>query len=283
MKNLFSISDLSIKEVMDIINDAILFKKNLLDIKLNNKIVCNIFIEPSTRTHYSFNIAEEKLNMKVINFKPEGSSLNKGESFYDTIKTFEAFNPDLLVIRHSEDNYYNNLNINIPIINAGDGKMNHPTQTLLDLMTIYEEFKTFKNLNVCLVGDINHSRVANSNIEIMKRLNMNCFICCPDEFMDDKYQRISFNDCLKNMDIIMMLRVQNERHNVRINNYFLEYGLTMEKVKLMKEKSIIMHPAPVNRKVEIDDDVIYCDKSRIFKQMQNGVFIRESVIKRSLL
>lgn len=285
MKNLLSLKDLSNEEIMDLIYETKKFKEGST-YSLKGKIIANLFFEPSTRTQYSFNFAEKFLDMKIINFNPQLSSLNKGESFYDTVKTIESFGVDALVIRHTQNNYFDELkSLKCPIINAGDGTQNHPSQSLLDLYTIYEEFGHFEGLKIALVGDIMHSRVAHGNIEVMERLGMKCYTSGPIEYKDDNYEYIDFNSCIEEMDIIMLLRVQNERHeklNMTNDQYLKKYGMTMDKVAKMKEKSIIMHPAPFNRGVEIADDVVECSKSRIFKQMENGVHMRKSIIKRSL-
>lgn len=286
MKNLFRLQDLTNEEIMQLIYDAKDFKEGKSNFNLNGKIIANLFFENSTRTQYSFNVAEEKLGMKVITFNAQSSSLNKGETFYDTIKVFESFLIDGLVIRHSQDEYYKELTgLNIPIINAGDGKKDHPSQCLLDLYTIYEEFGYFEGLKVCIIGDIKHSRVAHSNIEVMTRLGMKCYTSGPLEYKEDIYEYIDFEECLSQMDIIMLLRVQNERHSSKMtlsnDEYFAQYGLTKKRVEKMKDHAIIMHPAPFNRGVEIASDVVECDKSRIFKQMTNGVFCRQAILKRS--
>ncbi len=287
MKNLFSLRELSNEEIKRILDDAMAFE-NGLQYDLSNKMIANLFFEPSTRTQYSFQVAQAKLKMKSINFNPVGSSLTKGESFYDTVKTFASFGIDALVIRHVQNRYYDELkNLNIPIINAGDGTGDHPTQTLLDLYTIYKEFKHFTNLNILIVGDILHSRVAHGGLDIMRRLGMNCYIASPNEYKDETlgYQYVNLNDSIKDMDVIMLLRVQNERHHEKskITNeeYNRLYGLNIEKVALMKKQAIIMHPAPFNRGVEITDEVVECEKSRIFAQMTNGVFVRQSILKRT--
>jgi aspartate carbamoyltransferase catalytic subunit len=176
-------------------------------------------------------------------------------------------------------------NIKTPLINAGDGTLDHPTQTLLDLLTIYQEFEKFKNLTVLIVGDILHSRVAHSNIKAMKRCGMKVLISAPKEFQDKQYQYIDFETGLKQADVVNMLRIQNERLDTKmslsINTYVKQYGLNLKRVNMMKPKAIIIHPAPVNRNIEISDDVVECDKSRIFKQIQNGVFVRMAVLERA--
>lgn len=285
MKSLYKVSDLEENEIMNIINEAINFK-NGYEYTLSKKIIANLFFEPSTRTQYSFNFAEKFLDMKIINFNPHLSSLSKGETLYDTIKIFEAFGVDAVVIRHPDNRYYEQLkNLKCPIINAGDGTENHPTQTLLDLLTIYEEFNKFKDLKIAIVGDIKHSRVAHGNIEVMERLGMKCYISGPKVFSEEQYNYIDFDKCIAEMDIIMLLRVQKERHKdlkeISNEEYHKKYGIDMKRVNLMKKNAIIMHPAPFNRGVEIADDVVECAKSRIFKQMENGVHIRKSIIKRS--
>ena len=282
MRNFLTLDDLSEKEILNLVKDALLFKKNEIECDLKGKIIANMFFESSTRTQYSFNTAEEKLGMKVITFNPATSSLNKGESFYDTVKTFESFGIDGMVIRHTNNEYYKELkNIKSVLINAGDGTGNHPSQSLLDLVTIYEQFNKFDNLNIAIVGDILHSRVAHGNLKVMERLGMNTYISGPKEFMDNSSKFIPFKDAISEMDIIMLLRIQRERNAVKSmsdSEYLENYGLTMDKVNAMKKDAIIMHPAPFNRNVEIADDVVECPKSKIFTQMNNGVYARCSIL-----
>lgn len=286
MKNLFTLKELSVLDITKIIEDALDFKNGKTSNKLVGKKVVNLFFEPSTRTHYSFISAEQNLGMIDTNFNQETSSVKKGESLYDTVKTFEAIGFDAAVIRHPQNNYFTQLeNIRMPILNGGDGTGNHPTQSLLDLMTIKEEFGKFQGLKCAIIGDIRHSRVAHTNIEVMQRLGMEVYISGPKEFDDGTGEHIDFEKALTEMDIMMLLRVQYERHGYEIQlskeEYLRDYGLTMEKVNKMKDKAIIMHPAPFNRKTEIDDDVVECSKSRIFKQMTNGVYIRMAVLERA--
>ena len=282
MRNFLTLDDLSEKEILKLVKDALLFKKNEIECDLKGKIIANMFFENSTRTQYSFNTAEEKLGMKVITFNPATSSLNKGESFYDTVKTFESFGIDGMVIRHTNNEYYKELkNIKSVLINAGDGTGNHPSQSLLDLVTIYEQFNKFENLNIAIVGDILHSRVAHGNLKVMERLGMNTYISGPKEFMDNSSKFIPFKDAISEMDIIMLLRIQRERNAVKSmsdSEYLENYGLTMDKVNAMKKDAIIMHRAPFNRNVEIADDVVECPKSKIFTQMNNGVYARCSIL-----
>lgn len=288
MKNLLNLKSLSTEEIMNLLHEAEKCRSGEYLESMKGKIVANLFFEPSTRTQYSFNTAEEKLGCKVLNFNAALSSMQKGESFYDTVKTFDSFGIDAVVIRSSENEYYKELigKISVPILNAGDGTKDHPTQSLLDLLTIYQEFHHFEGLKLAVVGDIRHSRVAHTNIEVMSRLGMDVFCSGPEEFKDEQYRYIEFEKAVEEMDIIMLLRVQHERHEKAMQmsreEYHRQYGLTMERVNRMKKGAIIMHPAPFNRNVEIADEVVECEKSRIFKQIENGVYVRMAALRRSI-
>ena len=282
MKGLLTLNNLSNDQIHDIITYSIRLKEGFV-VSYPGKKFATLFFENSTRTHYSFVTAMMNLGINVIDVNVGGSSVNKGESLYDTIKTFEALGLDGVVVRHSEDEYFKKLEgISMPIFNGGDGKTNHPTQSLLDLMTIYEEYGKFEGLKCCIVGDIAHSRVAHTNIKVMEKLGMEVYISGPEEFNDNSAPFLPLDEAIKTCDVIMLLRVQFERHSGSMSmtndEYHEKYGLTMKRVNNMKENAIIMHPAPVNRGVEIADDVVECEKARIFKQMTNGVYIRMAVI-----
>ena len=282
VKGLLTLKDLSTEKIVDIIEYSLKLKKGARVSYLGKKFV-TLFFENSTRTHYSFIMALKNLGIDVIDCNVSVSSVQKGESLYDTVKTFESIGADGVVIRHSKDEYFKELEgINIPVFNGGDGKSNHPTQSLLDLMTIYEEFGSFKGLKCCIVGDISHSRVAHTNIEVMERLGMEVYISGPEEYNDGSARYLDFDEACKTCDVIMLLRVQFERHSedmsITKEEYHARYGLTMERVNNMKENAIITHPAPFNRGIEIADEVVECHKSRIYKQMTNGVYTRMAVI-----
>ncbi len=286
MKGLLTLKRLSTVKILEIL-DYSLKLKNGYSVTYPNKKVATLFYENSTRTHYSFQCALMNLGINVISCNVGQSSVQKGETLYDTVKTFESLGVDGVIIRSSVDEYFNELeNINIPIFNGGDGSSNHPTQSLLDLMTIYEEFGHFEGLKCCIIGDIVHSRVAHTNIEVMERLGMEVYISGPEEFNDNSAPYIPLEQAIKEMDVIMLLRVQFERHQgkmkMSVQDYNHLYGITLDKVNEMKDTTIIMHPAPVNRGVEIASDVVECEKSRIFKQMQNGVFVRMAVISMAM-
>ena len=286
--SLLRIRDLSKEEIFDILQDAMAFSCSQSDWQFPNKVlIANLFFEPSTRTHYSFASAQHQLGACVENFTAQGSSVEKGESLYDTVKTFESIGFDAVVIRHKKDEYFKELeNINIPILNAGDGCGNHPTQCLLDLLTIYQEFNTFEGIKVAVIGDIKHSRVANSIKEAMDMLGGEVVFSGPAEWCEHDENYRDIDEAVAWADVVMMLRIQHERHadtmKMSKEEYLVKYGLTKERAARMKPHAIIMHPAPVNRGVEIDSDLVEAGNSRIFKQMSNGVLVRKAVIKRAM-
>lgn len=286
MSSLLNLADLSVEEINRIIERAVEFSNGESSGVAENKVIASLFFEPSTRTQQSFSMAALRLGARILTFNAEVSSMQKGESFYDTVKTFEMIGADALIIRHKENRYYDQLSgIHVPVLSGGDGTGSHPTQSLLDLMTIKQEFGCFEGLKICIVGDVVHSRVAHTNMEVMQRLGMEVFTSGPEEFKEEGCHYIDFAEAVKEMDVMMLLRIQHERLNESMQMSKEEYnklfGLSMERVALMKRNAIIMHPAPFNRGVELDDDVVECNKSRIFKQIQNGVFIRMAVIERA--
>lgn len=290
MKSLFMLKDLSIAEISAILDTAQGFCDGEKSDCGKGKIVANLFFEPSTRTHYSFETAELRLGFNTIDFLPEASSMKKGETFYDTVKTIESLGVDAMVIRHVENEYYKQIEgIKPPILNAGDGTGNHPTQSLLDLLTIRQEFGDFKGLNIAIVGDVKHSRVAHTNFEVFKRLGMNTYYSCPANYSEDiaSAKSVTLDEAVENMDIVMLLRVQHERHGEGVasmsdEEYNALYGMNGARLDKMKKHAIIMHPGPFNRGCELTDEVVECDRSRIFKQMSNGVFVRMAVLKRAM-
>ncbi|MFC0188965.1 aspartate carbamoyltransferase catalytic subunit [Fictibacillus aquaticus] len=290
MKHLLTIQELPIEEIDKILQEAQrLSLENEYD-HSSGELVANLFFEPSTRTRFSFEAAERNLGMNVLNVDAASSSMTKGETLYDTMRTLEEIGVKAAVIRHHEDYYFESLvgKISIPIINAGDGCGNHPTQSLLDLLTIQQEFIVTQGLNVVIAGDIRHSRVAASNAEMLQKMGANVYFSGPVEWIPEKHknQYISMNDACRTADVMMMLRIQHERHcagmEMDSNDYHKRYGLTIERESMMKPHSIIMHPAPVNRGVELADELVECSRSRIFKQIRNGVFVRMAVLNWSL-
>lgn len=286
--NILSLDDFSVEEINGILDSANEFANGKKVDYEGKKVIANLFFEPSTRTHYSFEKAALNLNCKTMNFDEGNSSTKKGETLYDTVKVFEMLGVDGLVIRHTQNEYYKELvgKVNIPILNAGDGTGNHPSQSLLDLLTIKRQFGRFEGLKVAIVGDIKYSRVAHSNIKVMERLGMDVYTSGPEEFKEEGYKYVELDKIINEVDVIMLLRVQHERHEslmkLSLEDYHKNYGLNMERVNKMKENAIIMHPAPFNRGVEIADDVVECSKSKIFEQMHNGVFVRMALINKAL-
>jgi aspartate carbamoyltransferase catalytic subunit len=288
---MFTITELSTERINSIVTEALAFA-NGKTAKIEGEVFCsNLFFEDSTRTKTSFDIAERKLGLQVVPFDAANSSVNKGESLYDTVKTIESLGVDLVVIRDKKDRYFDELkNIKIPMINGGDGTGNHPSQCMLDLMTIYQEFGKFEGLKVGIVGDVKHSRVANSNAEALRRLGAKVYFSGPEQWFDEgaliNGTYLSVDEMIKDVDVLMLLRIQHERHDSKMSfsasEYHRKYGLTKEREKAMKKEAIIMHPAPINRGVEIDTDLVECERSRVFKQMQNGVFARMAILKEAL-
>lgn len=234
-------------------------------------------------------MASKLLGMDVINFTPENSSLKKGETLYDTLRTIESLGVDAIILRHSDDQVFEQLapKIKCSMINAGAGKNEHPTQGLLDLFTLYQEFKNLQGLKVVICGDIKHSRVAGSMIVAAEKFGIDLHLCGPEELMPDKtkinsaVKFSSFDDVIPSADAVMMLRIQLERHDsfgLSAESYLRDYGMTKVRANKMKESAIIMHPGPFNRNVEIEDEVVECAKSRIFSQVENGVYMRMSIL-----
>lgn len=284
MKHFLSTKDLTTEEILKILKLAESYRTHHL--KLDEQLfAANLFYEPSTRTKMSFLVAQKKLGMETLGFQVEDSSVAKGESLYDTAKTFESIGASLLVIRHQDDNWYKDMidNLSVPVINAGAGKGEHPTQGMLDLLTIYQEFGHFNGLNIAIVGDIKHSRVAHSNAQALQTLGANVYFAAAPGFEDRTldFPYISIDEAVEMCDALMLLRIQHERHRGEqydATSYHETYGLTIEREKKMRDHAIILHPAPVNRGVEIASELVECNRSRIFKQMNNGVSIRMAII-----
>ena len=267
-------------------------KKNVkLDI-LKNKICINLFFENSTRTRTSFELAGKKLGADMLNISVGSSSIKKGETLIDTAMTLNAMQPDVLVVRHNDAGAVKLLSekVNCGVINAGDGPHEHPTQALLDALTIKRRKKKIAGLKVAICGDIMHSRVARSNIHLLNTLGAEVRTIAPATLIPKDIESLGvkvFYDMkngLKNIDIIIMLRLQLERMSgsfvPSIREYFKFYGLDREKLRFAKPDALILHPGPMNRGVEIDselaDDI---DRSAIFEQVQMGVAVRMACLK----
>ena len=291
-KHLHGIKDLSVEDINKILDLSSFFKLSNKEKDKNHPIlkgrtIINLFFEPSTRTLISFEIAAKRLGADVINMNVEGSSLRKGESLHDTAQTLGAMNPDLVVIRHGIDNASKQISeiVSCPVINAGEGINEHPTQALLDAYTIVSKKRSLENITVAICGDLEHSRVARSNYYLLKKMKSNIRFVYPKFFKPkdlDKYEVKTFTNLEKGItdaDIVMMLRIQNERiSDMNLpskESYFEEFGLTYKKLKLAKPEALVLHPGPINRNVEIEDRLADdIDKSVINEQVENGVAVR---------
>ncbi|TNJ66371.1 aspartate carbamoyltransferase catalytic subunit [Paenibacillus hemerocallicola] len=292
-RHLLGLKQLDKEEIVSILDRAAHWERqpNKVTHLLEGKFVANMFFENSTRTRFSFEVAEKRLGAQVLNFSAAASSVEKGESIYDTVRTLESMGIDAGVIRMKPIGLLAELaeKIKVPLINAGDGNNEHPTQALLDLYTMRKSFGEIKGLTVSIIGDIMHSRVARSNLWGLQKLGANVKFCAPDNMRSEELGEhapyVAIEEALQ-ADVVMTLRVQLERHDKGFirsaEDYREHYGLTVERAGMMKPHAIIMHPAPVNRGVEIDDELVEHEKSKIFTQMSHGVPIRMAVIERAL-
>lgn len=295
-KDLLSIEELSTEQIRIFLDKGKEFKKQLEDGKrswntLNGKTVVSLFYEASTRTRGSFEMAAKRLSANFLHMTGDSSSsVSKGETLVDTAKNLEAMSPDLLVLRHGSSGAAQFLakHLKIPVINAGDGFHEHPTQALLDAITIETHFKKIKGLRIVIIGDIAHSRVARSNIHLLKRLGASLCVCGPPTLIPPAVREMgiefsySVRDAIRDADVVMMLRIQFERQNDRqipsTAEYYKFFGLNVENAKAMKKTAIIMHPGPMNRGVEIAPEVADGKNSVILDQVTNGVAVRMAVL-----
>lgn len=291
IKHFLSLSSFSCIDIQALIDRAHYFSLQKQPDKIHNllkyKIFANVFYEPSTRTRCSFEVAAKRLGAEVVNFVPENSSVKKGETVYDTLKTLESLGVDSIILRHADDNVFDSLHgrFDLPFVNAGAGKLEHPSQGLLDLLTLHQEFGKLAGLKIAVCGDIKHSRVAGSLMVAAEKFGMEIYLCGPESLLPLQtrpfIKRANFDEILPSVDAVMMLRIQLERHeNLELNakSYHAQFGLTEARVHTMKKEAIILHPGPFNRGVEIADEVVEHKQSRIFKQMANGVYSRMAIL-----
>ncbi len=294
-KDLLGLRELTAEEIRLILQTAESFREvSLRPIKkvpaLRGKTVVNLFFEPSTRTRISFELAAKRLSADIVNIATQASSLSKGETVLDTVRNLEALKVDILVIRHAAAGVPHLVarRAAASVINAGDGSHEHPTQALLDLFTIQEKKGRIEGLNVSIIGDIMHSRVARSNIWGLTKLGARVTVCGPPTLMPPQIEQLGvqvthdLETAIKGADVLMLLRIQHERQEAMLipslREYRLRYGLTRERMELAKPEVLIMHPGPVNRGVELDSSVADGPYSVILDQVTNGLAVRMAVL-----
>jgi aspartate carbamoyltransferase catalytic subunit len=297
-RDLLGIRNLSAKEIVGILNTAENFREiNQREIKkvptLRGKTVINLFFESSTRTRTSFELAAKRLSADAVNISVASSAVTKGETLIDTAMNLDAMSPDCIVVRHSSAGVPHQLAkvSRAAIVNAGDGANEHPTQALLDAMTIREHKKKIENLNVAIIGDILHSRVARSNIHLLTKLGATVKVSGPKTLVPDDFQHLvkkdlfvsnSVEEAIEGADVVMILRIQRERQDSAyfptLREYAIHYGLTQERLDLAKSDAIVLHPGPMNRGIEIASDVADSSRSLILDQVKYGVAVRMAVL-----
>jgi aspartate carbamoyltransferase catalytic subunit len=294
-KDLLGIANLSIEEIRLILDTAdALAQVADRPVKkvpaLRGKTVINLFFEPSTRTRSSFELAEKRLSADILNFSASTSSVSKGETLLDTARNLESMAPDIIVVRHASAGapYMLSRECRSSIVNAGDGMHEHPTQALLDALTIRQVKGRLERLKIALIGDIAHSRVARSDTILFQKMGAEVWACGPPSLIPWDYSKLGarvtghIEEALDSADVVMMLRVQHERQTEAFfpttREYYNFYGLTRERLRLAKKDTIVMHPGPMNRGVEIDSDVADGSSSVILRQVANGVATRMAVL-----
>ncbi|NNE65875.1 MAG: aspartate carbamoyltransferase catalytic subunit [Pyrinomonadaceae bacterium] len=297
-RDLLGIRDLTADQIYGILNSAENFREiSSREIKkvptLRGKTVINLFFEASTRTRTSFELAAKRLSADAVNVSVSTSSVSKGETLIDTALTLDAMNPDCIVVRHPSAGVPHQLAkiSRAAVVNAGDGTNEHPTQALLDAMTIRERKKNIEGLRVAIIGDIVHSRVARSNIHLLTKLGATVKVAGPKTLVPEAFEglveeglRVSehVEDAIEGADVVMILRIQKERQDSAyfptLSEYAIHYGLTQERLALAKKDAIVLHPGPMNRGIEIASDVADSARSQILDQVKYGVAVRMAVL-----
>ena len=293
--HLIDIERLSTEEISDIISTAQAFKKDTITSCAKGKTVCLMFFENSTRTHCSFELAAKKLKMHVLNFDIGTSSFSKGESIKDTFENLYFIGVDAVILRHSEnkiiDRILENISYPLKFVNAGDGNCAHPTQALLDYMTMLEKIGSVEGKKIVIAGDVAHSRVAKSNLALLKRFGAEVHFCAPEYFMPENPEKFNViwhdnpEEAISGADVVMLLRVQNERLDSetvkKCGNYSDKYKLSSEILNKYAPNAVLMHPGPVNREVEITSELLDSTKGvTILEQARNGLFVRMAVLNK---
>lgn len=289
MNHLIDIKNLKNEEILEIIELAKYYEKHVPEGTQRKKqkgSVVLLFFENSTRTRFSFEMASRKLGLDVFNFEAQNSSISKGEGVFDTLNNLNAIGCDIAIIRHTKEGFIEELAqkhyaYELSLVNAGEGKSSHPTQALLDFYTLTKHLGSLDGKKIVIVGDITHSRVAKSNIELLSRFGAKIVCCSPDYFKDSTLKHIKYefdiNTALKDADAVMGLRIQKERleNQIPLANYIKDYQINE---KNMPKNAILMHPGPVNRDVEISSALLNTKGDVIIEQPRNGVFVRMAVL-----
>ncbi|MDR2789528.1 MAG: aspartate carbamoyltransferase catalytic subunit [Campylobacteraceae bacterium] len=286
MRHLIDTASFSAEEINELLEKAEYFLKNPSRDTLKNKKIITIFFENSTRTRSSFEVAAKNLGAEVISLDVSKSSSNKGETLFDTAANLDAMGPDAIVVRHKNAGVPNILAryVHCPIINGGDGSHAHPTQAFLDLFTLKRNLGSIKGKSIAIVGDIKNSRVANSNIELLSRFGMNIILVAPPHFMPQidmpKFDRIQ--DAIDKVHAVMSLRTQTERHTNQIYASLKDYAndFCITKELLGARDIIVLHPGPVHRNVDIDDEMMRDKRCKVLEQVKNGVAVRMAVLEK---
>src|SRR3954463_8508902 len=298
MKGLLGIEDLTREEVEAILDRARDFQPRdghsfrRFDL-LRGRMVVNLFFEASTRTRTSFEIAAKRLGADAVSITAQASSVSKGESLVDTLNTLAAMRPDAIIMRHASSGapHFLSRYLDTPIINAGDGTHEHPTQALLDARTILDRRQRLDGLRVAIIGDIAHSRVARSNVHLLSKFGVGIVLCGPASLLPVELKDLApgvrlttdIRDAIRNADVIMMLRVQLERQHEAsfpASEYFRFYGLRLEHLDLARPDAIVMHPGPINRGRELSSEVADFQRSVILNQVENGIAVRMAVLEK---
>ena len=286
MRHLINTKDFTKEEIEQLYLRADEFKKNTPTDLLKDKMIITIFFENSTRTRSSFEVAAKRLGANVVSLDVSKSSSKKGETLFDTAANLDAMEPNAIIVRHKNAGVPKILSkyVNCPILNGGDGAHAHPTQALLDLYTIKQYFKELKNKKIAIVGDIKNSRVANSNIELLSRFGLEVILVAPPQFLPKTNLKSSYNlkEVIKEVDIVMSLRTQTERHANQIyaslEDYATDFCITKEVAK--DYDFILLHPGPVHRNIDIDDEMLTDKRSKVLEQVRNGVYVRMAVLEK---
>ncbi|BAF69490.1 aspartate carbamoyltransferase catalytic subunit [Nitratiruptor sp. SB155-2] len=289
IRHLITTKDFTKDEIEDLFDDAQKFLNEPTPHLLKNKLIITIFFENSTRTRSSFEVAAKRLGAEVVSLDVSKSSTKKGETLFDTAANLNAMEPHAIVVRHKSAGvpYILSKYVSCSLINGGDGAHAHPTQALLDLFTLKQHFKAVEGKKIAIVGDIKNSRVANSNIELLQRFGMKVILVAPPHFLPKTDLPISYDlhAIINEVDAIMSLRTQTERHKYPIYASLRDYGNDFCITKdLIKDKDlIILHPGPVHRNIDISDEVLTDPRCKVLEQVKNGVAVRMAVLKKLIM